>query len=114
MKKTVSKEVDFCDSCGKEGYTIKCLSCGAEHCWDCMKKLGKEYGHAVFSGGSRDGYFCNKCIKSPKKNKRLLDAYKNIEVLYGEYEQWWKNFNKREEIAEKHVEELRQYLRINL
>ena len=61
MKKTIKKEVTFCDNCEKETYVEPCLRCGVEHCWKCKEIESVEYGHAVYFQGSGDGYYCKAC-----------------------------------------------------
>lgn len=104
MKKTVKKEVIVCDKCNKEEEHVeKCLSCKVEMCYDCREKYGITYNHAVYFQGDGDGFYCYDCdskLKSSRKNERY-NAYKVIELLKVELEDWHKSFKKRQEIAEK-------------
>ena len=110
MKKKVMREVHSCDNCGKiqEWAMDKCLSCGVEHCHDCMEKMGVEYPHAVGFQGSDDGYFCNACDANPKASVELLAAYRAIAALSKEQKAFNADFDKRRKAAEERLKGLRR------
>lgn len=101
VKKIVQKEVSICDVCGKEAYVHTCLGCGMDFCWDCSKKDGITYEHAVYFSGTGDGFFCHKCdANPPKKIEKLHQAYRRIRVLREEQEIWYSDFELRMREAE--------------
>jgi len=108
MKRVIEKEVTICDKCNKETYVRKCLKCGVEHCWDCRQTEGVEYTHSVWSSGSGDGYYCNKCDTELKKthSDKLHSAYLTIEDLGIEYNSFIENYDKRAKTAESVIKEL--------
>ena len=105
--KVIKTEVSFCDACGLEEHVRVCLGCGVEHCWDCRRKMGHLYRHAVHFSGTGDGYFCNKCDNNPpEKVKELHQAYKGIQSLRNEELEWHKNFKVRVDAAEGELDKL--------
>lgn len=106
MKRTIQKEVHFCDQCGKEdSYPTACMGCGTEMCGQCQNKHGKAYTHAVYCSGSGDGFYCNPCdakLTAAGDDKRH-NAYRAIKSLRYELEAWSIDFKKRQEAAEKAV-----------
>lgn len=109
MKRTISKEVVCCDKCYTEiGYSNPCMSCGAELCYECKKKHGVEYNHAVYFSGSGDGFYCNPCdVKLTKSGKdKRHNAYLAVKSLRDELEAWSVNFKSRQLVAEDVVKRL--------
>jgi len=108
MKKIVQKEVQICDQCGKETYCEKCFKCGVEHCYECRKKFGVKYTHAVYLSGSGDGYYCTDCNNLLLKNGNdpLHTAYYNIFTLINESRGFYNDFKIRADKAEAVIKEL--------
>lgn len=108
MKKNVSKEVSFCDRCGKEAYVEVCLCCGVEHCWECRKGQGVEYTHAIGFSGSGDGYYCKTCDNklSASNSDPLHNAYSAIADLRSESKLWYLDFKTRSDHAEQVLKQL--------
>lgn len=110
MRKTVQKEVAYCDKCGAEcefGIT-DCLRCGVGHCYECSKTEGKRYSHGVNFSGSGDGYYCRACDVDLTKiggDKRHA-AYRAVESLQLERNAWATDFQRRKEVAEAAVKAL--------
>lgn len=108
MKKTVTKEIITCDTCGAEiGYDRSCLNCGVSLCYQCTQggKHGVEYPHAVCFTGHGDGIYCLSCdakLKASGTDARHK-AYMAVTTLKVEYQQWGEDFTKRREKAEKHL-----------
>lgn len=109
MKKTISKEVSFCDQCGKETYVAACQCCGVDHCWECRKEYGTEYTHAVCVSGSGDGYYCKMCDRklSNSGSDPLHNAYSEIASLRKESNLWNSDFRIRSTHAEEFLKRLR-------
>lgn len=109
MKKTVTKEVDCCDVCGKEDYVNTCMSCGIDHCYDCSQTRGKRYAHAVNFSGSGDGYYCSSCDNSLTSSGIDLThaSYRKIESMRNEEKAWYADFRKRADSAEKRLSAIR-------
>lgn len=105
MKKKVERFVEVCDSCHKEDYTHKCLGCGKDFCWECMKTEGVEYHHAVHFSGSGDGFYCHECDKTCFKTP-LHRAFRAVEDLKQEADEWQKDFQARMKAAEDHLKSL--------
>lgn len=106
MKKTIEKEVKFCDKCGKEdSHPTACLACGTEMCSDCQTKYGVSYNHAVHFQGSDDGFYCNPCdVKlMAQGSDEQHNAYLAIKALRDEEDAYWANFGKRAKAAEDAV-----------
>ncbi len=106
MKKTIKKEVRFCDKCGKEdSYPTACLACGTEMCYDCQTKHGVSYSHAVHFQGSGDGFYCKPCDAklTARGSDKQHNAYLAIKALRDEEDTYWANFKKRAEAAEAKV-----------
>ena len=87
------------------------MRCGVEHCWECQKKLGIEYTHAVQSQGSDNGYYCKTCDEFLRENKEgivdsLHSAYLAIKMLRDEERTFYDNFEKRVNKAELHLKNL--------
>lgn len=96
MRKTVSKEVTFCDNCKKETDVASCLDCGIEHCNECRKVRGIEYNQAVFGSGPGDGYYCSLCIGTNQtKRSPLHSAYIKIKQLQNEDSAFYADLRKR-------------------
>lgn len=108
MKKTIEKEVEFCDACEAEGYTTACLCCGKEFCYDCRKTNGVEYSHSVHCQGSGDGFYCTECDSKLKKSgaDKLHRAYLKIQDLRAEEKRFWEEFKKKADLAEAEVQTL--------
>lgn len=110
MKKTVNKEVHFCDKCNAEqvyGFD-ECLCCGVEHCYECKKTEGRKYSHGVHVSGSGDGYYCNACdakLLSSGEDK-LHSAYRRVASLRAEAIAWSDGFDRRRNAAEMALSEL--------
>lgn len=105
MKKRIEMDATFCDACDKQEYVTACMKCGTEHCYDCRKVKGVEYGHAVYFRGSGDGYYCTPCdqrLSESKDNPRHL-AYQAIRALRDESAAWSEDFKLRSDIAEAEV-----------
>ena len=110
MKKTILKEVTFCDCCGEETYVTQCLRCGTEHCYECRKKVGKDYTHSVHCSGSGDGYYCNICDHLLRKTKEdeIHSAYVEIDNLGTERIKILKEIDTECKFAKIHLEQLQQ------
>ena len=108
MKKIVSKEVSFCDKCGKEIYITKCNNCDKEHCWECRKTEGIEYSYSVHSGGGDDGYYCKLCDTELRKTKtdELHNSYLTIQKLQNEFEAFDKDWGNIVKLADEKAKEL--------
>lgn len=107
MKKEVFKQVHFCDKCGKEEYVYRCMGCGSEFCFDCMKESMIEYHHAVNFSGSGDGLFCKICDASPPPMVAdLWWAYRQVKRLKKEAKAFYDSLDKRSKAAEAEVEKL--------
>lgn len=108
MKKTVSKEVQFCDGCETESYCDACLGCGIEMCYSCREKHGRTYNHAIFFQGSGDGFYCNICDAklSFSGADHRHTAYLAIKSLRDELEAFNTDFERRRKVAEKALESL--------
>lgn len=109
MKKTVLKEVDCCDVCGKDDYVTACMGCGVDHCYDCSKTEGKTYPHAVHFSGSGDGYYCKTCDYelTVSGGNQPHAAYRKIESLRNEEKAWCADFRKRSDSAEEKLSAIR-------
>lgn len=104
MKKIIKKEVCFCDLCKKESnYPTPCLGCGSEVCYECQKKSGVVYPHAVHLSGSGDGFYCDKCDAKLWRNgtDKLHGAYRAVAALRTEAMAWNKDFTQRRVAAEE-------------
>ena len=110
MKKTLPVELNYCDRCGKQqDYLTGCMNCGVEHCYECRNTAGKEYPHAVHASGSYDGYYCKPCdvsLANAGTDKRFR-AYREIEALRAEANEWGAAFERKRKSAEMAVEALR-------
>lgn len=109
MKKTVEKEVEFCDFCGKEmPFSHECRICGKASCYECDEANLTTFNHAVNFSGSGDGTYCNKCLGKPipKEHLPLLQAYHGILNLCAEAKAWHLDFDSRTKTAESRVKEL--------
>lgn len=103
MKKTVTREVDFCDRCGKEqDYLVACLGCRMEVCWQCSEAVGVTYQHGVYFRGSGDGFYCRSCdIALSETNADPLHvAYRAVRALRDEATASHNDFKRRQELAE--------------
>lgn len=74
-------------------------------CYDCKKKHGVEYNHAVYFSGSNDGFYCKPCDATLACNRtdKRHNAYEAIVLLKEELHTWNKQFKKRQEKAEELV-----------
>ena len=110
MKKSILKEVTFCDCCDKEGYVVQCIRCGIEHCWKCRESQGKNYTYSVWCSGSGDGYYCNECDEVLMKTEKseLHSAYVNINNLKKERIKLLKDIDSRCKLAEIELEQIQQ------
>lgn len=109
MKKTISKDVHFCDSCTKElDYPTKCMGCSNEYCYECRKTKCVDYPHGVYFSGTGDGLYCKPCDDRLGQigDKRIL-AYRKIQTLRKESEAWGEDFNHRKNEAESELLNLR-------
>lgn len=110
MKKTVTREVNFCDKCNAEQtYGIDaCLCCGVEHCYECKKTEGRKYSHGVNVIGSGDGYYCNACDTKldGEGSDGRYEAYRRIASLRTEAKAWCEDFEIRRKAAETLLSEL--------
>lgn len=113
--KQAIKTVHTCDVCLVEseyGHE-SCFSCGVEHCWECRKKYGVGYKHAVGCSGSGDGYYCNLCeVKPEVQINALHKAYVTIRQLRDEYRRFHADFSIREKAAESALAKLPRPARI--
>lgn len=110
MKNTIIKEVHLCDKCFQEAdYPRACMECGVEMCLKCWEGLGVDYSHAVFYGGSGDGYYCKSCdqklIDSATNEKHT--AYRLIKDLKLEANEWNDEFKRRSKAAEENLKRLK-------
>ena len=83
MKKTIEKEVEFCDFCGKEvQYSYKCMICGkapmvgnnVSHAKNRTKRRFKpnlRRVRAMIDGSPRRTRVCTQCIKSGRVIKAV-------------------------------------------
>jgi len=109
MKKTVEREVEFCDICEKEvAYASPCLICGKVLCYECKKTAATEFHHAVYFSGSGDGLYCNECLSKPipEEHIAVLQAYKTIIALINEATSWGEGFQARSKEAETKLKQL--------
>ena len=110
----VEVEIKVCDVCGNEEHVYDtCLKCGNDYCYDCAKVSGVDYRHSVYSSGSGDGYFCNKCIVEIRNNPQdkyynLHEAYLNVARLRKEVEADYKDTQDKQDEAEKRVKYSRE------
>lgn len=116
MKKELTKVVEFCDACGKEDdYPLHCKKCGRAFCYDCSKKYGIEYSHAVHFMGSGDGFYCNACdeelrkIPDRSRTTQIHQAYLKISSLRSEEKRLYAELEIKERKAEA---ELKALLRV--
>jgi hypothetical protein len=113
VKKTITIERHHCDACGEpESYPTRCLRCDAEFCYDCSKDRGVRYQHAVFHGGSGDGFYCHDCDRFLRSHPQgecghRHTAYLRVAQLKFEHDGWWRDFKARMETAEKALDDLR-------
>jgi hypothetical protein len=98
MKKSIQREIHFCDKCGREiSYAPTCLHCGLELCYDCETYHGKRYAGSTVTLGSGDGFYCNECdskLTSTGKNK-LHNAYRAIQRLKDEMKAFETDWERR-------------------
>lgn len=103
MKKTVTREVECCDECGRElSYETSCMKCGAVYCYDHQKTLMVEFPHAVHFSGSGDGHYCKKCARELESagTDPLFESYMKIAALRNESERFYTDFHRRAKQAE--------------
>jgi len=115
VRKTISKEVEFCDRCGDEfNFGRSCMVCGAEFCSSCGDEIIK-YSHGVFVGGSGDGHYCKKCDAQlrAEASDPLFNAYQKIKEITQEYVEAQEIFKKKSKAAEAEVERLYAQYREN-
>jgi hypothetical protein len=99
MKITKTVEASICDFCGTDrSVFFHCCACGKDACWDCHNKVGVEYKHGVYCGGSGDGYYCHDCDATDKSP--LHSAYQGIRSLRLEEQDFYQDFRKRVNEAE--------------
>lgn len=109
MKKSITEEKELCDFCEvNEASYSKCLGCGKAICYDCKKIHAKEYNHAVYFQGSRDGLYCRECDTRliAAKTDKVHKAYRRIEALRAESKAWDEDFKARGDAAEKDLNAL--------
>lgn len=97
------RHCDFCDN--KEHSYYKCLGCGKDACYECKKTQGVEYPHALYFGGSDDGWYCTIC--NATSQDELLVGYKAIKSMRDELSQFNAAFKVRSDQAEKTLKRLR-------
>lgn len=109
-KKTVTREVSVCDSCGAEGYSETCAGmCGREFCYSCKKRSGKEFTHAVYFSGTGDIYVCGRCLPKLIMNPTpLFAAYQEIDNLKAEASALSVSFKARVDTAEAALKSARE------
>jgi len=102
VRKQKNIEIKVCDFCGSDEMVHDtCLGCGKDVCYECSKRVGEDYHHAVGFSGSGDGYFCNDCNQNPpKKLKKLHQLYKKIRALGLESKAFYEDFRKRTDKTE--------------
>ena len=73
------------------------------------KKVGKVYPYSLWAGGSREAYFCSRCIENPQSHaKELLTAYRQMQEMGNQYKAICADFDKRAEELEQRINELRK------
>jgi len=100
--KTIEKEVDACDRCGKafNGDIPTCLGCGKVLCYICNRTedleliqlwvgTQEEYGDNYHIEGSDDFdveyfYLCKSCKENPPEKIKFWNKQKDIENLEGQ------------------------------
>ncbi len=112
MLKEKYEMVPCCDFCGSNKNVFeKCLGCGADVCFECAKKAGKDFPHSTWGSGSGDGYFCNSCLsKPPEKIQKILSLYLRIQELRIINEGFYEKFKK--DAANVEAELKKEYDRI--
>ena len=111
MKKTIEKEVTFCDHCQTETYVDPCLHCGAEHCWRCRETQGIEYKHLTWGTGTGDGYYCTSCdnhIRTIGRVNPVHQAFLVIANLREESRLFYEDYKRRAREAEHCLEDLQR------
>lgn len=109
MEKSKTVMTKICDICGSDDCVFdRCIRCSVDHCYNCAKENGVDYKQSVHFSGSVDGYFCLKCdaeIASNPNDKlyKLHLAYKTVKALREENEAYYKDFNRRTEMAETNL-----------
>jgi len=109
MKKTILKEVDFCDECGTETWYVNtCLRCSKDYCYDCGKERVLTYHPSALHGGSGDGHYCRPCdiALCESKDDPLHQAYLAVRALKDEQQRRYAEWDKRRKAAELRVEML--------
>ena len=108
MKQIREIEVYECDICERKAHSWnKCLLCGIDLCYDCIKSKAKQYNHSVNFSGSGDGIYCLPCDnKARKTDDPLHSAYLLIEGLRNEESGWCEDFKKRSKKAEATLQTL--------
>jgi len=99
--------VHICDFCDPESKT----PVGYRHCQECNREACREhhnlitsFSHGVYFSGSGDAEYCDDCIeKLEKANDPRLAAFKKIQTLKLEAEEFQKTFKQRVETAERHA-----------
>lgn len=86
MKKTVTREVEFCDApgCNAEvSYMTPCMKCGIVFCYEHSESMMVSFPHGVHFSGSGDGRFCKKCAAEldDDGDDPLFESYKRIADL---------------------------------
>lgn len=109
MKKLVTKEVDYCDSCNSEHSLYTCLTCKKEFCYSCSKTKAIEYPHSIHFRGSGDGFYCLECNSKHMAagDNPLFNCFVQIKNLRNQYEvlsQDIKEAGKRAEEALKRLQ----------
>lgn len=114
MKKTITREVNFCDKCEVEAsYPTTCIRCGLEVCYKCADKVGVTYAHGVYVSGSGDGFYCRPCdiVLYEAGDDPLYLAYRAVRVLRDEAKAIGQDFKRRQEMAEGHLAVLKAGIR---
>ena len=114
-KRSVTRQVNVCDSCGKEydfGYC--CINCNQDICFDCAKKSGQNYNSGVHHSGGEDGFYCNTCLSMPRDKwhplaRRLLDAHRAVAALRMMESAHYQSVKQKQDEAEQEVKDA--YLR---
>jgi hypothetical protein len=116
MKKQVTVAKTFCDLCGSEDCWERCRGCGKDVCLHCYsdstpkdQRKAVRYAGQLYFSSSGDAVYCIPCdIRlSETKESPLHEALVALRAMRDEQETWSSEFEKRREIAEQKVSELR-------
>ncbi len=104
MKKIIEQEVAVCDVCKSDKNVFnRCIQCGKDLCFECIKTHEVKYNHVVNSGYSGDGRYCLSCDSMLRKlgTDKLHNAFMTVHFLREEADNWYKNFKIRSDKAEE-------------